>query len=374
MILAKGAKIADSLDDIVVTNQEIINLLYTAEIVDAIFTGKAFSEKMADFVNNNLFDQEIVAQRFISLCIVNAEGRGVSQQIDSAGRLFQDKFESWFSSMGEMANLSEAINQLIADGLSLRHQQIIGNLFRISESLYEAAVGELYEKMNQVYIILPLKDNYIEENVSRKRNPYSLVRTKKIQRKAYEDDESESSTEIDENNEESKSDTASRSNNFSNTQVVQQEDSSGINTDEKEETENSNIVEAEIEDNPEFNTWIETIFAGWGGMPQWMQDNIINSSPMQAILKSLAGKKVIYNPKSIEDKFAEIFVIEKRDDSLESIKDNINEKATYAKVFSDGIDTSLIYNALKVGICILPMVEGSGILGEVLGRFGVEVV
>ena len=111
LILAKGAKIVDRLDDIVVTNQEIINLLYTAEIVDAIFTGRAFSEKMADFINNNLFDQEIVAQRFISLCIVNAEGRRVSQQIDSAGRLFQDKFESWFSSMGEMANLSEAINQ-----------------------------------------------------------------------------------------------------------------------------------------------------------------------------------------------------------------------------------------------------------------------
>ena len=111
LILAKGAKIVDSLDDIVVTNQEIINLLYTAEIVDAIFTGRTFSEKMADFVNNNLLDQEIVAQRFISLCIVNAEGRRVSQQIDSAGRLFQDKFESWFSSMGEMANLSEAINQ-----------------------------------------------------------------------------------------------------------------------------------------------------------------------------------------------------------------------------------------------------------------------
>ncbi len=400
-LAANGAKVSEvyedeDLDKIIVANQPIFYLLNTAEITDKIFAKKKLIEEEKDFISSDEFNEHIAAERFIALCIINATGVRLSQQIASANRLFQDNFESWFSLMEEKANLSAAINQLIADGLSQRHQQIISNLFRISESSYEDAVGESYEKMDQVYIILPLRDSYLEEiEVSRKRSGDALVRIGKTSRRIEEDDESELSIEIDEDNvsdgeegddelsggksENAAGDTvASETSAGGNTQAAQQGSTSlSMLSDEQEKVEKQIvIVETKVEDNAELNTWIETIFAGWGYMPQWMQDNIINSSPVQTILKSLAEKEAIYNPQSIEDKFAEIFVIEKRDDESESTQDNSNEKATSAKVPLELVDTSFMSIAFKVGICILPMVAGSGMLGEfpVLGQFGVEVI
>ncbi len=145
-------------------------------------------------------------------------------------------------------------------------------------------------------------------------------------------------------------------------------------TDEKPEATNSNIVENKVETNAELNALLQTMFA-WELMPKWFQDYIINSTPVQIILKSIAEREAIYNPKSVAEKFAEIFIIEKRDDSAEAIQDNRNEKATYTVAFSEYVDTNYIYNAVKVGILILPMVGVSVMPDELLffGQVGIEI-
>ncbi len=377
-LAANGAEVSEvyeneELDRIIVANQPIFYLLNTAEIIDRIFAGEELAEQEEEFITNvnNQFNWDLAAKRLVSLCIINSEG-----DIDKAEQLFRDSFPRWSRIAREDINLSEVIAELLSiptDYLNLGHVETLGHLRVISESLYEDAVGPVYKKRAREddWMTLPRRQ---------------YVRTDRDE----EDEESQSSTEIDEDNvsdgeddpeelsgeegENDANDTLASGQIITdgNTQATQQ-GSSSLNTlsDEQEKAEKQIvIVETKVEDNVDLNTWLETMFAGWGDMPQWMQDNIINSSPVQAILQSITEKEAIYNPKSIADKFAEIFVIEKRDDESESTQDNSNEKATCAKVPLELVDASFMDNAYKVGTVIVPILAGCLFPAIASGAFG----
>ena len=128
----------------------------------------------------------------------------------------------------------------------------------------------------------------------------------------------------------------------------------------EQKSENKEIVVGnQIQDNERLILLLENIFLAWEYMEKWLQEIIIKSTPIQSLLNSEAAKEAIYNPKSAADNSSQLFIRDFEVNTTNEAEDNVNERATYAKVSSELIDTSLLYDGVKVGICVLPMVMGA---------------
>ena len=128
----------------------------------------------------------------------------------------------------------------------------------------------------------------------------------------------------------------------------------------EQKSENKEIVVGnQIQDNERLILLLENIFLAWEYMEKWLQEIIIKSTPIQSLLNSEAAKEAIYNPKSAADNSSQLFIRDLEVNTTNEAEDNVNERATYAKVSSELIDTSLLYDGVKVGICVLPMIMGA---------------
>ena len=87
-----------------------------------------------------------------------------------------------------------------------------------------------------------------------------------------------------------------------------------------------------------------------------LQEQILNSAPIKALIESAEQWDEIYNKQTIVDIFAKLSSI-MVGDSVDSTKNNIDTKATIADIYPvESIDMTMVLNEAAVAGWILPTV------------------
>jgi hypothetical protein len=131
-----------------------------------------------------------------------------------------------------------------------------------------------------------------------------------------------------------------------------------------EESDKSNsVIETKTENDPEYNELLNHLLSWIYQLPQWLQDQILQSTPVKALIESIEQAAAIHDKKFVVDLFVDIESSEPVSDSSNSVENNMQEGVMLLEKPSEGsIDMSMIYKESTVTGWILPTLAiiGSG--------------
>lgn len=126
--------------------------------------------------------------------------------------------------------------------------------------------------------------------------------------------------------------------------------------DNEERAQSNNIVSTKTEDNSKPNTLLNHLLSWIYELPEWLQEQLLNSAPVKALIESAEQWDAIYDKKSVGELFAKLLSVDPVSNSVDATKDNINAKATISESTTESIDTSMILNEPTITGWILPTV------------------
>ena len=138
-----------------------------------------------------------------------------------------------------------------------------------------------------------------------------------------------------------------------------------IEGDQEDDKADNNQAVVEIEEGESLSgvalkdlySWLETL-------PQWLQEQILDSSVVQALIESAARTANLYDIRSVSQDFVKNMLLP--DNIKISIEDSRDAKAVMAEVTHDLVDVSMVYTGLAAAVLVLPTVNS--MLGD--GAFG----
>jgi hypothetical protein len=140
-------------------------------------------------------------------------------------------------------------------------------------------------------------------------------------------------------------------------QIMEKNQVEKSNTDSNQAIEGYNLVLSPFE-----------ILYNWVyELPEWLQEQILNSTPIRSLFEEAEKTAAIHDSKYIQNQIEKIFIAETTNKSEDITVDKQSEKVTFAELPSqDLVDTSMILENSQITGLILPIVDiGSGnIFGE----------
>ncbi len=122
----------------------------------------------------------------------------------------------------------------------------------------------------------------------------------------------------------------------------------------------------DIKSSPSSNAALDQLLNWIYELPQWLQDQILQSTPVKALIESIEQAAAIYDKKSVVDLFVSMRS-PAVSDSPNAVENNIHEVVKLLDMPSEGfIDMSMIYKESTISGWILPTVAiiGSGGFGD----------
>jgi hypothetical protein len=129
-------------------------------------------------------------------------------------------------------------------------------------------------------------------------------------------------------------------------------------------------VVANVEKNDEnsiYNPTIQTLYFWLGQLPKWLQDQILNSTPIQIIIAETKKIAEILDSKHIQNQIEKIFVAESSNKSEDFTEDKQAQRVTFIDSSpQDLVDTDMVLEDSSVRGLILPTVavESNGIFND----------
>jgi hypothetical protein len=255
-----------------------------------------------------------VAYILVGLCSGNKE---LVQRYSSPWRIL-------YSDLNEEKSLDwDHSRALCQDVANLTRECVKDFLYEIKNFGKIMTSAELEEHNNALTAPTAEEDNYSDDEFE-----------------TYSDDDKLSSTDTSKNNQETQQNDASLS----------------IENDiTEEENSNSSEIKADYDSKP--NLVLEFILSWINELPQWLQDKILDSSPIKSLVESIEQTSAMYDKKSVSDIFTISQSFEASDSLQNEVEDNRQEKVKLCDLPSEGaIDMTMIWKEPTVNGWILPMV------------------